>query len=239
MLGRSCLCAAGLVLLLSGSPRAAAASCAPPAGFRDIPHPSIAQPDQLVFHTEEIVIPHPFQVVSSATNKPLDKTIQKSDSLPGVSGDYMLTPGKFGAPGSRHIVCLTDGTSTEEEALEREDRPTSSHFRYIVWNYTTPKARPIKYGVGDFRIVQIDSNHTRITWTYSFELKGDTFPGELGALGRWLFRVGFLDREYAEMMKNVLRGYQAGAEALASPAETHPQRQQGAQKGATSGRTEP
>ena len=189
-----------------------ASSCAPPPGFHDGPHPVIAAPNQLVSHTEVIVISQPFSVVSAAMNKPLEKTINKSESLPGVSGDYMLTPGEFGSPGSRHIVCLTDGTSTEEEALEREDAPTSSHFRYIVWNYTTPKAKPIEYGVGEFRTVQFDAGRTRITWTYSFKLKAAVFPGELGAVGRWLFRVRFLDREYAAMMKDVLNGYKQDAE---------------------------
>ena len=144
-------------------------------------------------------------------NKPLDKTIEKSESLPGVSGDYMLTAGPFGPPGSRHIVCLTDGGSTVEESLEREDSAGSSHFRYIVWNYVTPKARPVEYGVGEFKTVQIDPANTRITWTYSFKLKGNEFPGYLGGLGRWLFRVGFLDREYAKMMKSVLHGYDSAA----------------------------
>jgi len=189
-----------------------AASCAPPPGFHDDPHPNIAAPDALVSHTEVIEISRSFSVVSDAMNKPLEKTINKSDSLPGVSGDYMLTKGEFGAPGSRHIVCLTDGTSTVEEALQQEDGATSSHFRYIVWNYTTPKAKPIAYGVGEFRTVQVDSGHTRITWTYSFKLKDDVFPGELGAVGRWLFRVRFLDREYADMMKDVLNGYKQDAE---------------------------
>jgi hypothetical protein len=194
----------------------AASPCAPPPGFQDGPHPVIAAPDQLVSHTEVVVISRPFSVVSDAMNKPLEKTINKSDSLPGVSGDYMLTRGEFGAPGSRHIVCLTDGTSTEEEALEHEDLATSSHFRYIVWNYTTPKAKPIAYGVGEFWTVQLDPGHTRITWTYSFKLKGDVFPGDLGAVGRWLFRVRFLNSEYAAMMKDALNGYKRDAEARQS-----------------------
>ncbi len=191
---------------------AAASSCAPAPGFHDGPHPVIAAPDQLVSHAEEVVISRPFSVVSDAMNKPLEKTINKSDSLPGVSGDYMLTKGKFGSPGSRHIVCLTDGTSTVEEALEREETQTSSHFQYIVWNYTTAKAKPIEYGVGEFTTTQLDAGHTRIHWTYSFKLKEDVFPGELGAFGRWLFRVYFLDREYAVMMKDVLNGYKRDAE---------------------------
>ena len=201
------------VVFLIFATRVQASPCAPPPGFHDGPHPLIAAPEDLVAHTEVIDIQRPIAVVLDAMNKPLEKTISKSDSLPGVSGDYMLTHGEFGLPGSRHIVCLTDGTSTVEEALVREDSPTASHFKYIVWNYTTPKAKPIEYGVGEFRTVPLDAGHTRITWTYSFKLKGDIFPGEFGALGRWLFRVRFLDGEYAAMMKDVLNGYRQDAEA--------------------------
>jgi hypothetical protein len=48
-------------------------------------------------------------------------------------------------------------------------------------------------------------------------LKDDVFPGELGALGQWLFRVGFLDREYAAMMRGVLEGYKTAAETPSRP----------------------
>lgn len=206
-----------VLLALFTAQGARASICAPPNGFHDRPHPAIASPDNLVSHTEAIVIPQPFSVVSDAMNKPLEKTIKKSDSLPGVSGDYMLTHGEFGSPGSRHIVCLTDGTTTEEESLEREDSPTSSHFRYVVWNYTTPKAKPIEYGVGEFSIIQLDPGHTQIHWTYSFKLKTNVFPGELGAFGRWLFRVTFLDRQYAAMMIDVLKGYKEDAQMRQAP----------------------
>jgi len=150
-------------------------------------------------------------------DKPLKETIRQSKALPGVAGDFMLTKGEFGPPGSRHIVCLTDGGSVEEESLERGQSGNAAWFRYIVWNYRTPKARPIAYGVGAFRTVQIDNAHTRVTWTYSFRLKDDVFPGELGALGQWLFRVGFLDREYAAMMRGVLEGYKTAAETPSRP----------------------
>ncbi len=201
-------------LLSSGFTRAASQTrCGPPNGFKDTPHPAIVPAEQLVSHTEEIVVANSFQVVSEAMNKPLRQVIKPSDALTGVAGDYMLTSGEFGAPGSRHIVCLTDGTSVEEESLERDGNATSAHFRYIVWNYATPKARPIFYGVGEFRTVQLDAGHTRILWTYSFKLKDDVFPGEFGAVGRWLFRVGFLDRDYAAMMRGVLSGYKTTAEA--------------------------
>jgi hypothetical protein len=101
------------LFVLAIAPVAHAASCAPPPGFHDGPHPVIAAPNQLVSHTEVVVI-SPFSVVSDAMNNPLEKTINKSASLPGVSGDYMLTKGTFGFPGSRRIVCLTDGASTVE-----------------------------------------------------------------------------------------------------------------------------
>jgi hypothetical protein len=191
---------------------AATAACVPPPGFRDGPHPVIAPPEQLAAHTEEILIGRPLSAVSEAMNKPLNQVLRGSNSLPGVSGDFMLTKGRFGAPSSRHIVCLTDGGSVEEEALEREQDASSGRFRYIVWNYQTPKARPIAYGVGEFRSFATDGSHTRVTWTYSFKLKEDVFPGDLGVLGRFLFRVGFLDRDYAAMMRGVLNGYKATAE---------------------------
>jgi hypothetical protein len=203
------LAAVTLILSVAG---ASAQTCAPPPGFIDSPHPLVAPSVQLISRTEEIVIDRPIPVVSAAMRKPLDQAIRQSSSLPGVSGDHMLTQGEFGAPGSRHIVCLTDGGSVEEEALEREETANSSRFRYIVWNYATPKARPIAYGVGEFRTVQIDPAHTRVTWTYSFKLKEDVFPGSLGVVGRWLFRVGFLDRDYAAMMREVLNGYKTDAE---------------------------
>jgi hypothetical protein len=44
-------------------------------------------------------------------------------------------------------------------------------------------------------------------------LKQDRFPGELGALGRYLFRIGFLDRQYAEMMRGTLTGIKTAAES--------------------------
>lgn len=198
-------------------PAAAAPTCAPPPGFVDGPHPTIGSTAELVAHSDEILIARPFVVVSGVMSRPLNQVIRQSSSLPGVSGDYMLTPGPFGGPGSRHIVCLTDGATVEEEVLEREDGATSSRFRYIVWNYTTPKARPIVYGIGEFHTMQIDGAHTKVTWTYSFKLKEDVFPGELGAFGRWLFRAGFLDRDYAEMMRGVLNGYKTAAEVQAPP----------------------
>src|SRR5260370_27107753 len=99
-----------------------------------------------------------------------------------------------------HIVCLTDGTSTEEEAPQREDERTS---RRLLTSNTSSGTTPLQtqsrshYGVGEFRTVQVDPGHTRINWTYSFKLNDDEFPGELGAAGRCLSRVRFLNAAYA------------------------------------------
>ena len=134
----------------------------------------------------------------------------------------MLISGEFGAPGSRHIVCLTDGTSVEEGALKQDGNASSGRFRYIVWNYATPKARPIAYGVGEFHTVQTDGTHTRITRTYSCKLKEDAFPGYLGARGRWPFRAGFLDRDHDSMMRGALNGYKTTAEAQPNHPQSRP-----------------
>jgi hypothetical protein len=81
-----------------------------------------------------------------------------------------------------------------------------------VWNYTSRKARPIEYGVGEFRDSEIDGRSTHVVWTYSFKLKDHQFPGYLGALGRYLFRVRFLDSQYAAMMRGTLEAGKATAE---------------------------
>jgi hypothetical protein len=186
----------------------AAPACAPPAGFKDIPPPQIAPLDQLVSHTEEVTIGRPFEEVMEefeANQRRGYISIQKSDALPGVSGTYLLTTGEWGAPGSRRITCLTDGSTAEEQILLNDRGQTSAEFRYVVWNYTTEKARPVLYGVGDFVRKDLGVRRTRVQWTYSFRLNRRRFPGCLGAVGRFLFRVGFLDRDYAQMMRRTLR----------------------------------
>jgi hypothetical protein len=123
----------------------------------------------------------------------------------------MLTQGTFGTAGSRRLTCLTDGSTLEEEVLRSDRTATTFHFRYVVWNYTSESARPILYGVGDFRDSDI-GGRTHVVWTYSFMLNQERFPGELGSFGRFLFRVGFLDRQYADMMRATLNGTKASVE---------------------------
>jgi hypothetical protein len=192
--------------------RLSAQTCAPAPGFVDTPHPVIGSPEEFVSHTEEITIDRPLSVVLRAVDKPIKDTFKKTGSLPIVSGDYMLTKGEFGASGSRRLTCLSDGTTLEEEVLQSDRDRNSSRFRYVVWNYTTEKARPIAYGLGDFLFSAMGTGRTHITWTYSFKLKDHAFPGSLGALGRFLFRKYFLEREYADLMRGVLNGYKSDAE---------------------------
>jgi hypothetical protein len=186
--------------------------CVPPPGFIDAPPPAIASADRFVAHTETIDIARNLDAVMEAVDKPLRDVLHSTSSLPGVAGDHPLTSGGFGQPGSRRLVCLTDGGTVEEQVLEKQRSDTSYHFKYEVWNYTTQKARPISFAVGDFRYSETAGSQTRIVWTYSFVLNRSRFPGYLGSLGDFLFRVTFLDRSWAEVMRNTLNGYKLSAE---------------------------
>lgn len=192
---------------------AAVAACVPPPGFVNLPPPTPAPLEQLVARTEEVVIARPLAVVKQADAVPLEQAVQSGGDLPRVVGTHNLTP-SFDGPGSRRLVCLSDGSTLQEQVLIRETAPKATRFRYIVWNYTSPTARPVQYAIGEFRHSQRPDGATHIRWTYAFQLRGDRFPGALGPLGDWLFRVGFLDRGYAAMMRGSLAGTKARAEAL-------------------------
>jgi hypothetical protein len=198
--------------------RASAQNCSPPPGFTDTPHPAIAPLEQLVSHTEEITVDRPLAAVLRAVDKPLSDTIKSSTSLPGITGSHMLTEGTFGAPGSRRLNCLSDGSTLVEQMLQSDHRNDSVRFRYVVWNYTSPKAHPIVYGVGEFTYSAAGDGRTHIRWTYSFQLNRHRFPGMLGGLGDYLFRISFLDRPYAAMMRGVLISTKADSER---PADGH------------------
>lgn len=193
---------------------AATSEFAPPAGFVDTPSPDTASTGHLVSRTEEIVIDRPLSMVLGVVDRPLKEAIRGTSSLPGVAGSYVLTKGEFGGPGSRRLNFLTDNSTLVEQVLDNERTAVLSRFRYVVWNYTSEVARPINFGIGDFRYDDIGSGRTRIKWTYSFELNRRRFPGCLGSFGDFLFRVAFLDRQYAAMMRGVLLGYKTEAERV-------------------------
>ena len=186
-------------------------ACRPAADFVNTPPPQPAVGDHLISHTEEITVDRPLAVVLAVANKPLSESIKKSDSLPGITGSYMLTEGRFGAPGSRRLNCLTDESTLVEQVQESEQQNDKFRFRYVVWNYSSTKARPITYAVGEFTYSGM-GDRTHIQWTYSFQLNRHRFPGMLGSFGAYLFRVGFLDRQYAAMMRSVLRQTKSNAE---------------------------
>ena len=207
----------GACVVLAGTAwtdRATAQDCSAPPGFIDTPHPTIAPLEDLVSHTEEITIDSPLTLVLTAVDKPLSETIKKSASLPGITGSHMLTEGPFGAPGSRRLNCLSDGSILVEQVLLSDRSHDGTRFRYVVWNYTSSKARPIVYGVGEFTYSATDQSHTHVRWTYSFQLNRHRFPGMLGSLGNYLFRISFLDRSYAAMMRSVLVSTKTDSERL-------------------------
>jgi len=208
---RRCRLIAGMAAMATAG--GAQAACLPPAGFVDRPAPAVLPFDRLVTHSESVVIDRPLATVLrivQATS--MKEAIDHKSSLPGVSGTHMLTPGAFDRPGARRLTCLTDGSTVEEQILETRSGARAAIFRYVVWNYTTERARPIDYGVGRFVRIQSGDGRTHTQWTYGFALKQDRFPGRLGSLGQFLFRKFFLERDYATMMRNSLAGEKARAE---------------------------
>ena len=106
---------------------APAQACAPPVGFIGHAPPAIANADQLVAHTEQIVVDRPLAVVLDAGQKKLKDTIKKTSSLPGVAGDYPLNSIPFGTPGARRLVCPT---------------PTAQLSKSRCWNRPAPPPPP-------------------------------------------------------------------------------------------------
>jgi len=159
----------------------------PPSTFVDTPNPVVDLPGKLVSWIEEVTIVRPLSdVIAHIETVPLADWIDGSGKLPGVIGTYMLSGDRFDAPGSRHMVFLTDGTTVVEQVLDKTLASSSYRFRYVVWNYVTASARPLLYGLGDFQYTDVGQGHTHVRWTYSFSLRRDRFPGFLGPLGRGL-----------------------------------------------------
>lgn len=187
---------------------------APPEGFIDTPHPPIAGPERLVSRTEEIRIERPLaQVLAVIDAMPIQRAFAPAGGVPGVAGTHVLAGERFDLPGSRHMIFLTDGTTAVEQVLEKTTTDAGRRFRYVVWNYTTPTAAPLVYGLADWRYLA-EGEGTRIVWTYSFELRRNRFPGMLGVgLGGRLLRAAFLDGPYARWMRAALAQARAEAEA--------------------------
>jgi len=174
------------------------------------PPPTIDPAAPMIVRTERILIERPPRTLHDwMSSTPLEDSLPATSRLPGVVGTTLLTK-SWGEPGARRIVHLSDGAQATEQILDQEP---GRRFRYVVWDYTTPAARPVAYAIGEFRFLAAEGERTELVWTYAFRLRGDRFPGVLGPLGRWLMRVAFLDRAYAELMRETLKRTKAGAEA--------------------------
>jgi hypothetical protein len=185
--------ALALGLLLAGQ----SAACEPPSGFVNPPRPEIAPLDELLSHTEQKEIDQPLAAVMQAANRPL--RIDATKDLAGVSGTFRLSNGPYGSVGARRLVCTTDGSIAVEEVLLTESNGDGSRFRYVVWNYTSPKYRDVDYAVGEFVRTQPAPGKTLINWTYRFALKSG-----LSSEDKSRFKKIFLERELSLWMRTQL-----------------------------------
>jgi hypothetical protein len=187
-----------IILTLAGISFAGAGSaCEPPSGFVNPPRPDLAPLGDLLSVTEEKVIDQPLAAVMKAANRPL--RIDATKDLAGVSGTFRLSEGPYGTVGARRLVCKTDGSIAVEEVLLAESNEAGSRFRYVVWNYTSPKFRDVAYAVGEFVRSQPAPDRTLVSWTYRFALK-DGLKDEEKAR----FQKIFLEREFPEWMRTQL-----------------------------------
>jgi hypothetical protein len=187
-----------IALLLACLPFAVPASaCEPPAGFVNPPRPDIAPLEELLRVTELKTIDQPLAAVMQAANRPL--RIDATEDLAGVTGTSRLSQGPYGTVGARRLVCKTDGSIAVEEVLLTESNDTGSRFRYLVWNYTSPKFRDVAYAVGEFVRTQPSPGETLVSWTYRFALKDGITAEE-----KLRFQENFLGREFPRWMRKQL-----------------------------------
>jgi hypothetical protein len=191
-----------LVALLSSQ----ALACEKPAGFVDTPRPELAPLEGLPSHVEQIDVARPF--AAPPLNRPLEEAIRPTNDLPGVAGTLRLSETGYGSVGSRRLVCLTDGSTAVEDVLLAEASGESRRFRYVVWNYTSPKFRDVAYAVGEIVNTRPASGMTHVAWTYSFAVKRG-----LGAEERLRFRKIFLEQAFATWMRSQLERGRSTAEA--------------------------
>jgi len=172
-------------------------ACEPPPGFVNPPRPDIAPLDALLSHTEEKDIAQSLAAAERSASRTL--RIDATKDLAGVTGTFRLSNGPYGTVGARRLVCKTDGSIAVEEVLLTESGEDFRRFRYVVWNYTSPKFRDVDYAVGEFVRTQTAPDKTHVTWTYRFALKKGLTPEE-----RSRFQTVFLEREFALWMRTQL-----------------------------------
>jgi hypothetical protein len=171
--------------------------------------------DALATRTIEFDVATPPQVFVPAFYKgELAEFVPGTESIPGVHHTESLTHVVYPEVGSVRLVCLHDVNTAEEEVLEQDE----THLRYFVSNYTSPQAEPVEYAIGQFRFSPIEGG-THVVWSYGFKLRSDRFPGSWKALGRTLFRLRFLNADYADFMDAVKGAIQRFALRLAPRAK--------------------
>ncbi|MBY0520487.1 MAG: hypothetical protein K2P79_08690 [Sphingomonas sp.] len=211
--------------MIGATVQADAAECAATVGASMAPAPTPLPVQRLVSRVETIRIRAPLPtVLASVAATRLEEAIPQQAGLPSVTGTRALTPGSFDYAGARRIVCLSDGSTLTEQVLESRTTASEARFRYIVWNYTSATARPVRYGVGEFVRTVLPTGETKVRWTYAFKMNRMRFPGILGFIGDWLFRWSFLDADYARMMRATLVAGRRDAERLAASASAAPAR---------------
>jgi len=181
-------------------------ACERPAGFVDTPRPELAPLADLLSHVEEIDVARPFN--APPLNRPLEEAIRPTRDLPGVAGTLRLSKTGYGSVGSRRLVCLTDGSTAVEEVLVAEAADGGRRFRYVVWNYTSPKFRDVDYAVGEIVNTGPTPDTTHVAWTYRFAPKRG-----LDAEARRRFQETFVEQAFAAWMRSQLESGRAAAEA--------------------------
>ena len=116
---------AGVALALACIVRVGASQdCALPQGFKDTPHPEVAPVEQLVSHTEEIVVAKPLdRVLSESQQTPLKQAIKKK-RLPARSCRrasahwWRVRPSRIAQTSLPHRRHKHRGTGTVAESIE-------------------------------------------------------------------------------------------------------------------------
>jgi hypothetical protein len=183
--------------------------CMPPANLDTSAVPALepAQHAKLTHTVTATVAVPPAQFRTWFFATPLEQMLPGTRELPAVTGTARVGDAAFPTPGAVRYVCLADGNGALERVLELEPE----RFTYEVWGYTSPQARGIRYGFGEFTLTAA-GDATLVRWTYAFRLKDDRLPGLLGPVGRFLFRAAFLDGTYADFMQAGMRAIQEGAQ---------------------------
>ena len=126
-----------------------------------------------------------------------------------IDGAKMHFPARtvFGRKGSSFVTGarlarINRGVHGHDRDAHRSARPWCRSGRCLL-RVRDKEFRRRESGVG---------RRTHIVWTYSFQLKDHEFPGYLDFLGRYLFRVGVLDRDYAAMMRGSREAGKTSAE---------------------------